>query len=153
VAAAPVPVVSAVGHETDVTLCDLVADHRAATPSAAAEAVTPDREEVAAHLAHLSRRLARDLHVRAERAVERVDRSADRLVRGMRLRLERQQVRLREAGARLDALSPLRVLARGYAVARDDDGRVLKRVAQLPAGRAFRLRVTDGEVRARVGDA
>ena len=55
-------------------------------------------------------------------------------------------------GARLDALSPLSVLARGYAVARDAEGRVLRRVAQFPPGRAFRLRVTDGEVPARAGD-
>lgn len=150
VAAALMPVVSAVGHETDVTLCDLVADFRAATPSAAAEAVTPDRGDVAAHLGHLSQRLARDLRVRAERAVERLDRSADRLVRGMRSRLERHGAALMAMGAGLDALSPLKVLARGYAVARDADGRVLKRVAQLPAGLAFRLRVTDGTVAARV---
>ena len=52
--------------------------------------------------------------------------------------------------ARLDALSPLRVLARGYAVARDENGQVLKRVGQLPSGKAFRLRVTDGEVNGRV---
>jgi exodeoxyribonuclease VII large subunit len=150
VAAAPMPVVSAVGHETDVTLCDLVADVRAATPSAAAEAVTPDRAEVAVHLGHLSQRLARDLRVRAERAVERLDRSADRLVRGMRQRLERLDSSLTACGAGLDALSPLKVLARGYAVARDAEGRVLKRVAQLPPGLAFRLRVTDGSVAAQV---
>jgi exodeoxyribonuclease VII large subunit len=150
VAAAAMPVVSAVGHETDVTLCDLVADHRAATPSAAAEAVTPDRAEVAVHLGHLAQRLARGLRARAARAVERLDRTADRLVRDMRLRIERQDDRLTAVGARLDALSPLKVLARGYAVARDAEGRVLRRVAQLPPGQAFRLRVVDGTVSARV---
>jgi exodeoxyribonuclease VII large subunit len=150
VAAVPVPVVSAVGHETDVTLCDLVADHRAPTPSAAAEAVTPDGEDVAQHLAHLSERLARDLRARADRVAERLERTADRLVRVTRLRLERSEARLGAATARLEALSPLKVLARGYAVARDAEGRVLRRVGQLPPGLRFRLRVGDGEVPARV---
>ncbi|HXF96347.1 MAG TPA: exodeoxyribonuclease VII large subunit [Gemmatimonadales bacterium] len=153
VAAVPVPVVSAVGHETDVTLCDLVADLRAATPSAAVEAATPDRSEVLAHLAHLSQRLARDLRARAERAVERLDRTADRLIHAAESRVERYRAQLGAHSARLDALSPLKVLARGYAVARDAEGRVLRRVAQFPPGLAFRLRVTDGEVPARAGES
>ena len=65
-------------------------------------------------------------------------------------RIERSGALLTAHGARLDALSPLKVLARGYAVARDTDGQVLKRVAQLPSGKEFRLRVTDGEVHGRV---
>ena len=65
-------------------------------------------------------------------------------------RLEIAGAQLTAYGARLDALSPLKVLGRGYAVARDDQGVVLKRVAQLEPGKAFRLRVTDGEVDARV---
>jgi exodeoxyribonuclease VII large subunit len=150
VAAAPVPVISAVGHETDVTLCDLVADLRAPTPSAAAEAATPDRAEVMSHLEHLAQRLARGLTTRSERMVDRLDRTGDRLTGAMTTLLERSRALLRAHGARLDALSPLKVLARGYAVARGADGRVLKRVAQLPSGREFTLRVTDGEVDARV---
>ncbi|HEV8305481.1 MAG TPA: exodeoxyribonuclease VII large subunit [Gemmatimonadales bacterium] len=149
-AAVPVPVISAVGHETDVTLCDLVADLRAPTPSAAAEAATPDRVEVLGHVAHLAQRLARGLTQRSQRAVDRLDRTADRLTGAIQFRLERSRALLAAHGARLDALSPLRILARGYAVARDADGRVLKRVAQLPEGREFQLRVTDGEVAARV---
>ncbi len=150
VAAAPVPVVSAVGHETDVTLCDLVADLRASTPSGAAEAVTPDRDEVSEGLAHLAQRLARSLRLRAERAVDRLERTGDRLSAAMDLRLERYGGRLIAYSARLDALSPLKVLGRGYAVPRDAHGAVLKRVAQLPSGLPFRLRVSDGEVAARV---
>ena len=65
-------------------------------------------------------------------------------------RIERSGALLTAHGARLDALSPLKVLARGYAVARGTDGQVLKRVAQLPSGKEFRLRVTDGEVNGRV---
>ena len=150
VAAMPMPVISAVGHETDVTLCDLVADLRAPTPSAAAEAATPDRIEVLAHCAVLGQRLGRALRIAARHVVERVNRTGDRLSRCMDHRLERSRALLTAHGARLDALSPLRVLARGYAVARDENGRVLKRVAQLPAGKEFRLRVSDGEVDASV---
>jgi len=150
VAAMPMPVISAVGHETDVTLCDLVADLRAPTPSAAAEAATPDRIEVLAHCTVLGQRLGRALRIAARHVVERVNRTGDRLNRCMDHRLDRSRALLTAHSARLDALSPLRVLGRGYAVARDENGRVLKRVAQLPAGKEFRLRVTDGEVDASV---
>jgi exodeoxyribonuclease VII large subunit len=153
VAAACVPVISAVGHETDITLADLVADHRAATPSAAAAAATPDGAEVSAQVAHLAARLGRGLTAPWERAGQQLDRALDRLDDAMRRRLERDHQRIALLGGRLDALSPLKILARGYSLARDEDGRVLKRLAQLPSGLGFRLRVTDGEVRARVMDA
>ena len=150
VAAVPIPVISAVGHETDVTLCDLVADLRAATPSAAAEAATPDRADVLVHIAHLGERLGRGLSQRSQRMVDRLDRTSDRLTGAMQVRLEQSRALLTAHSAQLEALSPLKILARGYAVARDEGGRVLKRVGQLPVGRGFRLRVTDGEVKARV---
>ena len=149
-AAVPVPVISAVGHETDVTLCDLVADLRAPTPSAAAEAATPDRAEVLVHLGHLGERLARGLAQRSQRAVDRLDRTGDRLTGAIQFRLEQSRALLTAHSAHLDALSPLKILARGYAVARDEKGRVLKRVKQLSSGKEFTLRVTDGEVDARV---
>jgi hypothetical protein len=82
--------------------------------------------------------------------VDRLDRSGDRLTGAMQVRLGQSRSLLTAYSARLEALSPLKILARGYSVARDSGGRVLKRVAQLPAGREFRLRVTDGEVGARV---
>jgi exodeoxyribonuclease VII large subunit len=151
VAAAPVPVISAVGHETDITLCDLVADLRAPTPSAAAEAATPDRVELLALLDRLGGALARALVAPTRHAGERLERAGDRLAVGMTRTLERGEARLAAAGARLDALSPLKVLARGYAVARDGEGRVLRRIAQFAPGLAFRLQVRDGEVAARVG--
>lgn len=150
VAAMPMPVISAIGHETDVTLCDLVADLRAPTPSAAAEAATPDRVEVLAQCGVMGQRLARALRIASRHVVERLDRTGDRLVRSMEHRIERSGALLAAHGARLDALSPLKVLGRGYAVARDENGKILKRVAQLPAGKEFRLRVSDGEVDARV---
>ena len=150
VAAVPVPVICAVGHETDVTLCDLVADLRAPTPSAAAEAATPDRVDVLVLLEHLAERLARGLSQRSQRTVDRLDRTGDRLTGAMQMRLQQTRALLTAHSARLDALSPLKTLARGYAVARDENGRVLKQIKQLPAGREFTLRVTDGEVDARV---
>ena len=153
VAAAPVPVISAVGHETDVTLCDLVADLRAPTPSAAAAAATPDRDEVLEHLAHLGTRLARGLVSRVELAAQRIERTRERLSGVMSLRLERQRHQLAAASGRLDALSPLKILERGYSLARDARGRVLRRTEQFPAGLAFRLRVSDGEVPARVAES
>jgi exodeoxyribonuclease VII large subunit len=94
--------------------------------------------------------LVRALRIASRHVVERLDRTGDRLVRGMDHRLERSRALLTAHSARLDALSPLRVLGRGYAVARDENGRVLKRVAQLPGGKEFRLRVSDGEVNGRV---
>jgi exodeoxyribonuclease VII large subunit len=146
VAAVSVPVISAVGHETDVTLCDLVADLRAPTPSAAAEAATPDRAEVLVHIERLGERLAQGLAQRSQRAVDRLDRTGDRLTGAMQFRLEQSRALLTAHSAHLEALSPLKILARGYAVARDENGRVLKKIKQLPSGREFILRVTDGEV-------
>ncbi|HEY6854369.1 MAG TPA: exodeoxyribonuclease VII large subunit [Gemmatimonadales bacterium] len=153
VAASPVPIISAVGHETDVTLCDLVADHRAATPSAAAEAATPDRLELLGHLDHLGSRLAHGLAGRSQRARERLARSGDRLTTALERRVERLGHRLAEIAGRLDALSPLKVLERGYAVARNAHGAVLRRVGQFTPGLAFRLRVADGEVPAKVRES
>ena len=150
VAAMPMPVISAIGHETDVTLTDLVADLRAPTPSAAAEAATPDRAEVLAQCGVLGQRLARALRIASRHVVDRLDRTADRLSRSIDHRVSSYDVRLTSYAERLDALSPLKVLARGYAVARDEQGVVLKRVEQLPPGREFRLRVSDGEVHGRV---
>lgn len=152
VAAAPVPTISAVGHETDITLCDLVADLRAPTPSAAAEAATPDRDEVSSDLEHLADRLAQSLRGRAERMHERVARSSDRLGGAIQAVLERAEARVGALAAGLDALSPLAVLSRGYAIARDGDGRVLRRRAEFLPGERFRLRVSDGEVSARTAD-
>jgi exodeoxyribonuclease VII large subunit len=118
--------------------------------SAIAAAATPDRVEVLAQCAIVGQRLARALRIASRHVVERLDRTGDRLVRCMESRVETSRAQLAAHGAQLDALSPLRVLGRGYAVARDENGRILKRVAQLPSGKEFRLRVTDGEVHGRV---
>jgi len=170
VAASRVPVISAVGHEGDVSLTDLVADVRAATPSAAAEKAVPDRAEVRHRLDALQGTLVSGAARRVALVDERLRHAATRMARACEWLVERGNARLRDARLRmavacdrgvqarraevarlagqLDALSPLRVLERGYAVARDSEGRVLRRTAELPRGLAFRLRVLDGEVRA-----
>lgn len=168
VALSPVPVVSGVGHETDVTICDLVADVRAATPSAAAETVAPDREWVAKRLEAMGRRLGRGLagQVRSRRwwlehlgdslfrrGRRRVQVSRDTVAAArlgmavaMRARIRHESSRLSRAAASLDALSPLSTLARGYAVPLGRDGDLLRRAGDFPRGRDFRLRVLDGYV-------
>ena len=172
VALSPVPVVSGVGHETDVTICDLVADLRAATPSAAAEAVAPDRDWVEKRLVGLGNRLGRGLAVQARSRRWRLDRAGEMLFRGgrrhidasrtrldgaqtgltaaVRARIRRGTARLARAAAAMEALSPLSTLARGYAVPLDPDGRLLRGIRDFGPGRDFDLRVADGYVPATV---
>ncbi len=145
-----VPTISAVGHETDISFTDMIADLRAATPSAAAELALADRREVLRQLDDLAARLAGGLTGRTRLAVERLRRTTDRLESAMSAVLERRRETADRLAAQLDALSPLRILDRGYAVPVTPDGRVLKRRSDFASGAAFRLRVTDGDVRARV---
>jgi exodeoxyribonuclease VII large subunit len=149
-AAVRVPTISAVGHETDISLTDLVADIRAATPSAAAELAVADRRDVLRLVDDLSLRLAAGLSGRTRLASERLARTGDRLQAGIETVLESRRNLTDRLGAQLDALSPLKVLGRGYAVPVAHDGRVLKRQADFVADQRFRLRVSDGDVRARV---
>ena len=171
-AAVSVPTISAVGHETDVALTDLVADPRAPTPSAAAEAAVPNRTEVFRLIGDLSRRLAGGLSSHTMLGRERLARTAYRLTSGMsshttlgRARLAHltdrltnvfsthvntRKTQLGRLSAQLDALSPLKVLERGYAVARDEEGRVLKHTSDFSDGFDFRLTVSDGDIAARV---
>ncbi len=143
------PIISAVGHETDVSLSDLVADMRAATPSAAAEMVVPDRGAIVQRVDGLGGRLAAGLRRRTRVVEERLARTGDRLQSALGRMIEARRSRVERIAAQLDALSPLRVLARGYSAAQDDTGRVLSHVADFPSGRPFRLRVSDGSVPAR----
>jgi exodeoxyribonuclease VII large subunit len=171
IAASPVPVVSAVGHEVDVTISDLVADLRAPTPSAAAEAVVPDAEVLRGQLARTPDRLGKGLRRVAERRRHRVDEAQARLTRQLRRRLDpvrqaldvglarmerrvrgragAQRSRLAGLAGKLEALSPLATLSRGYAVARGPDGRLLRAVADFAPDALFSLRVSDGTVAAR----
>jgi exodeoxyribonuclease VII large subunit len=149
-AAVRVPTISAVGHEIDISLTDLVADIRAATPSAAAELAVADRRDVLRLLDDLSVRLASGLTSRTRLAGERLDRTADRLRAAMEAVLESARNLTDRLAAQLDALSPLRVLGRGYAVPTSLEGQVLKRRAEFLRGELFLLRVADGDIRARV---
>ena len=149
-AAVRVPTISAVGHETDISLTDLVADLRAPTPSAAAEMAVADRREVSRQLDDLAARLAGGLGNRTRLAAERLARTADRLQGSVEAVLRRERHRADRLAGQLDALSPLRILDRGYAVPVGPDGHVLKRRAEFAAGALFRLRVADGDVAARV---
>ncbi|HEY8062059.1 MAG TPA: exodeoxyribonuclease VII large subunit [Gemmatimonadales bacterium] len=175
IAACAVPVISAVGHEVDVTLADLVADVRAATPSQAAEFALPDRRDVAARIMTLGASLSRALQNLVSMRRARMDRTRDRMVGALidqlhaserrlltvKARLgpavsraiDVRRSRLSRLAAQLHALSPVAVLGRGYSLARAADGRVLRRMIDLPPGTAFKLTVADGEVAAHVEES
>jgi exodeoxyribonuclease VII large subunit len=172
--ASQVPVVSAIGHEIDVTLSDLVADVRALTPSEAAELVAPAADEVLAALDQYRKRLLAALRSRASAAATRLDslarhrafrrpfdlvhdlaRRLDELEsRGnraieARMRATRQQ--LATATARLESLSPLAVLGRGYTLThRTDDGRIVRSAAELTPGDSITTRFAEGTAISRV---
>jgi exodeoxyribonuclease VII large subunit len=170
--ASPVPVISGVGHETDTTIVDYVADLRAPTPSAAAELAVPElaalRELVAETRARLTFALVDGLAERraelaqATRAVERhapsrrlgrdrqqVDDLARRIERAISTGAELRRVSLGGLAGRLEALSPLATLARGYAVARRaDTGRVVTSPEHAPPGAQLQITLRDGELAA-----
>jgi exodeoxyribonuclease VII large subunit len=172
---AETPVVSAVGHEVDWTLADFVADARAATPTAAAELVVPDAAQLARRVAELELRLVARMRGRLRELGHRLDalrrglvHPARRLAEGalrlgeLRGRLfaaalrsrERAARRLGELAARLDALSPLAVLGRGYSLAfRESDGAILREARQVAPGDAILVRLARGRLRAAVRES
>ena len=150
IADCPIPVVSAIGHEIDVSIADLVADRRAATPSAAAETVVPEAEALAARLEGLRSGLVFALRDLVRRGRERADGHAGRLVQSARDSITRRAAGLSLVSARLDALSPLATLGRGYAVPLGDDGTVLRRGSMFGKGDSFDLRVVDATIRCEV---
>jgi exodeoxyribonuclease VII large subunit len=153
VAACPVPTISAVGHEIDFTLCDLVADLRAATPSAAAEAAVPSREEVALVLGGLRNRMSAAIDGCLYEPRDRAATAAQALTSAMERQLAPRQAALSGLAGRLHALSPLATLERGYALARASDGRTLTSARDFASGSDFVLRLRDGEVEARTLDS
>jgi exodeoxyribonuclease VII large subunit len=146
VAAVQAPTISAVGHETDVTLTDLVADLRAPTPSAAAAMALPHRADVTRHAASLAIRLANGLTRRTEVVEQRLARMLERTKASVERTLADRRRRIERFAGQLDALSPLAVLQRGYSIARLESGVVARTVEQLPPGTPFRLRLSDGEI-------
>ena len=150
IAACPLPVVSAVGHEVDITICDLVADVRAATPSAAAETVVRDDAELVAELRGVQRRLARALTKRVDGAKADLQWHASALHNRLTRLAERRKARVAALGGRLNALSPLATLDRGYAVARAESGKALTSASQFIEDMPFDVVLRDGTVGARV---
>ena len=171
IAASRVPVVSAVGHEIDFTVADLVADCRAPTPTAAAAMVVPDRLELGERLAALESALAgtlqRRLRIGRERVRageerlkdprrvleilrQRVDELGERAIASTERRLRWARERLQATEGRLGALSPLAVLERGYSIARREDGAVVRLADEVAVGDVLDLRLSRGSLRTRV---
>lgn len=148
-AACPVPVVSAVGHEQDTPLCDLAADVRASTPTAAARLVVPDLVELKAGLERLRDHLDNSVRRALERDRERLNRSRDRLRAAPALLLERRRLALDHVAARLQALSPRATLTRGYAVVRSS-GVALRDAAATAPGRSIEIELATGGLTATV---
>jgi exodeoxyribonuclease VII large subunit len=168
-------VVSAVGHEQDTPLCDLAADVRASTPTAAGKLVVPELTELFGRLDRARGALARNVRRSLDRDRQRLTRSVERLrarplsaVEREEQRLERTRERLRQApalaverkraalensAAKLVALSPAQTLERGYAIVRTDSGNVVASTSDVSAGAHVDVTVADGGFGARVEDA
>ncbi len=165
-----IPVISAVGHEPDVTISDFVADRRASTPSNAAEIAVADQEELQRQLENFARRMNQSQMTRLRRLKERLEVLAGRRVMqdpsatyddrrvtldllqeklgaAMLRPLEREKQRFSKASASLDALSPLKVLGRGYALATAEDGTLLRSSDQIRKGDKIHLRLAQGGAR------
>ncbi len=169
VAACSTPVISAVGHETDTTLCDYAADLRAPTPSAAAELCVPDRyallqtadaladkmsAAVDTRLSSLRTRVGHlSTHIKALSPDERIRTMRSRLSGAayaadfaMEARLKDRRATLSSLAARISALDPLSVVARGYSIATDSEGVPLRSVERVSAGENIKIRVSDGSI-------
>jgi exodeoxyribonuclease VII large subunit len=172
VADCPVPVVSAVGHEQDTPLCDLAADVRASTPTAAGKLVVPELTELCGRLDRAHEALARSVRRSLDRDRQQLARSRERLGAGPRVALDRERLRLERArerlrlapalaverkravlengAAKLAALSPLQTLRRGYAIVRTDSGGVVASTIDVAAGAHVDVTLADGGFAARV---
>jgi exodeoxyribonuclease VII large subunit len=162
------PIISGVGHETDFTIADFVADLRAPTPSAAAEMAVPDAAELSLAITGISGRLQEMIagrlwpaqqqvtalqralgHLGPQRQLagnrQQLDALTGRLENALLRRRERATSRVALLTARLEAISPLATLERGYAIVRRPDGRVVRRVGDVQPTETLSVQVTDGE--------
>lgn len=173
VAASEIPVISAVGHETDFTLCDFAADMRAPTPSAAAEIAVPDTAE----LLHRTERMAERLSLAVSRNIktnrEHLKRlssarsmtspmnviddkrmalvmAEQKLSGRMEMLLDKKRALFIRDTAKLDALNPLAVIARGYSAVFDENGTLVKSISQTKEGETLSFMLTDGKIHAEV---
>jgi len=171
--ASGIPVISAVGHEPDVTIADFVADVRASTPSNAAELAVPDIMEVYAWLQATDMRLRQvinnDIKAQRRRLEDLsgrrvlqspknyiddkrilVDRGAERMVSAMQRKMYKSRERYAAIAAALDAMSPLKVLGRGYAIAHRTDGTVIKQASDVSSGDRIKVRFQKDEINCNV---
>ena len=173
--ASEIPVISAVGHEPDVTISDYVADLRAATPSNAAELAVPDQaalqqsmdaaaSAMASALSGKLRHARQRLHVLAqspalvsptgylEQRQQSLEHLKSRLIGAQMQQIQRKKQRYIGNTAKLDAMSPLKVLTRGYSIVSADDGTIVRSVRQTAPGREVQVMLSDGSLRATVSD-
>ncbi len=173
VASSEIPIISAVGHETDFTLCDFAASVRAPTPSAAAELAVPESAELARKIGNVQTRMELLCTQKIKLSREKLARLAssrsltspmnliddkrmalgvteEKLYSRMEKILERKKAMLGASAAKLDALNPLSVVARGYSAVFADDGKLIKSVEQTKVGETVSFMLTDGKISAEV---
>ena len=173
VAASEIPIISAVGHETDFTLCDFAASVRAPTPSAAAELAVPESTELARKIGNVQTRMELLCTQKIKLSRERLARlsssrsltspmnliddkrmalgvAEEKLYSRMEKIMERKKAMLGASAAKLDALNPLAVVARGYSAVFTGDGKLIKSVEQTKVGETVSFMLTDGKISAEV---
>lgn len=173
IAASHLPIISAVGHETDFTIADFVADMRAPTPSAAAEIAVPDKNDILRYLTDAAGRLrfamvkkiehgrvfvdgvkakrifaAPQLLIEEKRMV--LDHITKNMDTSMQIHLQEKKAPFGEVISKLEALSPLKVLTRGYSILKDEQNKVITSIEQVVCGQAILVKVNDGEILGRV---
>jgi len=150
VAACAVPIVSAVGHETDFTLCDFAADVRAGTPSIAAEIAVPVKADLLARLATLDAQLTAALRAKGEWFAQRLDHLTDALGGALTMAHMRAETRLGQLKTKLDMLSPFGVLERGYALVATEKGTLVRAPEEVSPGEDLTITLSRGSFRATV---